>query len=282
MRVVLGSPGTIASVPHWVKNAKGTQEDLNRALCRFRNIGIEVAEAEQAAFADVYWAMLLAGAEARRRYGDGFHLCGKDGVHPGWAGHVVMAQAFLEAVGLDGDVGTLTVDLSTGRATASAGHEILGFDSGELRVRSARLPFCTEVGEVSRDDTLRAGMALSGFNARLNRLTLRVVSAPAHGMTVTWGDASRDYSREQLERGVNLADDFPDNPCGPAFARVWEAVGRKQEYETRQIKQVFHSPEGAADPDAIAAVTEKVRAPLAAAVTASVAPVEHVIRMKTR
>ena len=55
------------------------------------------------AFADVYWPMLAKGFETRAKYGDAFKLEGGDGVHPGWAGHVMMASAYLKALGLDGD-----------------------------------------------------------------------------------------------------------------------------------------------------------------------------------
>ena len=129
-KVVLGSSGTIHSVPPWVKSAKGTWEILNLSLLQLRNIDIEIAEQEKVTFADVYWPMLIKGREARAKYGEGYKLEGNDGVHPGWAGHVMMAAAYLKALGLDGDLGAVTIDLAQGTATAEHGQKVTALASG--------------------------------------------------------------------------------------------------------------------------------------------------------
>ena len=276
-RVVLGSPGIIDSVPHWVKNATGTQQDLNLSLARFRNIGVEIAKAEQTAFADVYRPMLLADLTAKKQYGPDFKVSGKDGVHPNWAGHVVMAHAFFKGLGLNGDLGSVSYDDRAGKATGTGGHEVLAADGGTITVRSARLAFAPGAGALDSDDSIRAGLALVPFDDELNRFMFRIVSPRAETYTVSWGGTSRTYQAAQLEAGINLAKDFADNPMVPAFNKVREAVAKKQEYETRQIKSLVHGPEGAADMEATIALTEKARAPLEKAVRESLKPVEHVI-----
>ncbi len=142
-RVVLGSPGCVGKMPSWVREATGTVEDLNLNLCALRNLGLELAAAEKIAFADVFWPMFTAGFAGQQRYGTDYAIAGKDGVHPDWAGQLVMAYAFLKAMGLDGDLGTFTVNLADGRATASSGHKVRSFKGGELQIaasgfRSAR------------------------------------------------------------------------------------------------------------------------------------------------
>ena len=57
-------------------------------------------------------------------------------------------------------------------------------------------------------------------------------------------------------------------------------MAKKQAYETRQVKDLFHGPEGQADMTLTAALTEKVRAPLAAAISAAFVPVRHTITIK--
>ncbi|NBN95484.1 MAG: hypothetical protein EBV31_07705 [Verrucomicrobia bacterium] len=153
-RVVLGSSGTIHSVPPWVKSAKGTWQTLNLALLNFRNIDIEVAQAEQVAFADVYWPMLVKGHEARAKYGEGFKL------------------------------------------------------------------------------------------------------------------------------GVNLAAEFPQNPTSPAFAKIWQAVGDKQAYETKQIKTLFRSPEAKKDMEAVVKSSQVEFDRLAAALKAVIKPVDSTIKVE--
>ena len=273
-RVVLGSSGTIHSVPSWVKSAKGTWETLNLALLNFRNINIEVAQAEQVAFADVYWPMLVKGHEARARYGEGFKLEGADGVHPGWAGHVMMATAFLEGLGLRGDVGQINVDLATGKATAREGQRVVKFEQGVVSLRSFRLPFSFEPGDVSKDGSIAAGVALADFQKKLNRLTLKVTGAKTAQVKVTWGDASKLFTAAQLAKGVNLAAEFPQNPTSPAFAKIWKAVEEKQAYETKQIKTLFRSPEAKKDMEAVVKSSELEHAKLVEALKVAYAPAE--------
>jgi lysophospholipase L1-like esterase len=279
-RVVLGSSGTIHSVPPWVKSAKGTWETLNLALLNFRNIDIEVAQAEQVAFADVYWPMLVKGHEARAKYGEGFKLEGNDGVHPGWAGHVMMATAFLEGLGLRGDLGQLDVDLATGQTNARYGQRILKAEGGVISLRSFRLPCSFEPGDVTKDNTIAAGVALADFQKKLNRLTLRVAGAKTAQVKVTWGDVSKVFPAAQLAKGVNLAAEFPQNPTSPAFARIWKAVAEKQAYETKQIKTLFRSPEARKDMEALVKSSQVEFDRLAAAVAAAVKPVDSTLRIE--
>jgi len=280
-RVVLGSPGCVGLTPRWAPNTNAPVEELNLNLCQLRNLDVEIAAQEGFRFADVFWPMLTAGFTARQQYGENYAVAGKDGVHPGWAGHLIMAYAFLKAMGLDGDLGTLTVDLAGGRASAGPGHRIDSFTNGVLTVTSQRYPFCA-TGALSADNSIRSGMTLVPFNAELNRLTLVVQGGAAATYAVTWGGETRDYSAQQLARGVNLADDFVLNPFSDAFARVDAAVHAKQKYETRQIKDLFHGPEGKAQPAETADLTEKVRKPLADAIAAAFVPVTHTIQIEAR
>jgi hypothetical protein len=206
-------------------------------------------------------------------------VSGKDGVPPGWAGHLVMAYAFLKAMGLDGQIGTITLDMAARKATASEGHKALVAEPGRIEIESSRYPFCA-TGPANEDSSIRSGMTLVPFNTELNRFLLVVRNAPPGRYVVTWGETSKSYSAEELAKGVNLAADFETNPFSAAFKRVDEAVARKQAYETRQIKDLFHGPEGQADADVTAALTEKARAPLAAAISAAFVPVRHGITIK--
>src|SRR5579871_3005274 len=98
-RVVQGSPGCVGKRPGWTGATNSTTEDLNLNLCNLRNIGIQIAKKEKVSFADVFWPMLVEGHVAKEKYGSDYALPGKDGVHPNWAGHLVMAYAFLHSFG---------------------------------------------------------------------------------------------------------------------------------------------------------------------------------------
>ncbi|MEJ0090892.1 MAG: SGNH/GDSL hydrolase family protein [Limisphaerales bacterium] len=280
-RVVLGSPGSIGKVPPWAANNNATMEEMDLNLCQFRNIDIAIAGQEKINFADVFWPMFTAGFAAHQKYGADYALSGKDGVHPDWAGHLLMAYAFLKAMGLDGDLGTFTVDLGADKASVTDGHTLDSFTNDTLTITSSRYPFCA-TGPLDKDNSIRSGMTLVPFNAELNRLTLVVKGGPAQNYAVTWGDETRDYSATQLAAGVNLAEDFAVNPFSAAFAKVDAAVTEKQNYETRQIKELFHGPEGKADADTTAALTEKTRQPLADAIATAFVPVTHTIRIEPK
>lgn len=276
-RVVHGSPGCVGKVPTWTNSKQYNVEQLNLNLCELRNIGVDLAQSENVGFADVFWPMLTQDYFARQKYGADYPVPGKDGVHPGWAGQVVMAYAFLKALGLDGEIGTFTVDLAHKKADVSKGHQLVSFKDGVAEIKSARYPFCAPPADVTKDDNIRSGMTLVPFNEDLNRLMLVVKNPSAKEYKVTWGKDSKTFSAEELGKGVNLATAFEVNPFSEAFKKVDEAVAAKQNYETRQIKELFHGPEGRADKDLTADLTEKVRAPLEEAIRKAFVPVTHTL-----
>ena len=294
VRVIQGSPGCVGKIPFWVKSATGTVDDLNQNLCRLRNIGVEIAGQEKVGFADVFWPMLTAGVEAKKRYGADYAIAGKDGVHPAWAGHTVMAYAFLKALGLDGDIGVFTVDLKHGKMKASKGHKVVSAQNGQFTVTSSKYPFCAcvEAGDSkdtypscpkddpARDNSIRSAMTLVPFDQDLNRLLLVARNAQAPAYQVTWGSHSESFTADQLAQGVNLAQEFPENPFCAAFARVDAAVAAKQAFETKQIKEAFRSAEAKADMEGVAARTEQERKPLAEAIASAFVPITYTIKIE--
>jgi lysophospholipase L1-like esterase len=281
VRVVQGSAGPVGKMPHWVQSATGTVTDLNLNLLNLRNIDIDLAETENVRFADVFLPMFVQGFEAQQQWGTNYMVPGQDGVHPGWAGQTIMAYAFLKAMGLSGEIGTFTVDLAQGTATASSGHQILQADKTHITVNSSRYPFCA-TGATNDDNSIRSGMTLVPFNQDLNRLTLIAKNTTAPTYTVTWGKTSKTYSATQLQHGINLAADFETNPFSTAFNQLDDAVAKKQAYETRQIKDLFHGPEGRTNPDLTAQLTEQVRSPLAHAIQHALQPLQHTISLTPR
>jgi hypothetical protein len=264
--------------PPWSKTDANV-DVLNQSLCQLRNIGIEIAKKEKADYADVFWPMLVASHEVMQKYGTNFMLCGKDGVHPDWAGHVVMAYAFLRSFGLDGEIGTFTVDMRSNKVKVSSGHELLKFENGELTVRSHRYPFCIGDGDPSKSDNIRAGTMLVPFNQELNRLMLVVKHPQAKAYAVTWGDQTKTYPAAQLAKGVNLAEEFGHNPFTDAFNKVDAAVAAKQAFETTEIKKTFRSAEAKADMEGTAAKAEVEHAQLAKELKESFVPVTHTLKI---
>jgi len=294
VRVIQGSPGCVGKIPFWVKSATGTVDDLNLNLCTLRNIGIQIARQENVGFADVFWPMLTAGVAAQKQFGTNYAIAGKDGVHPAWAGHAVMAYAFLKALGFSGDLGTFTVDLKKGRIKVTEGHKLLSAKDNMFEIQSSRYPFCACVDNTdpadsypscakqdsTSDNSLLSAMRLIPFNEQLNRLILIAKNTKAPKYDITWGSQTKTFTAEQLSRGVNLAAEFPSNPFCAAFGKVDAAIAAKQAYETKQIKEIFRSPEAKSDMEAVAAKTEQEREPLAAAIQQAFVPVTHLLKIQ--
>lgn len=294
--VVQGSPGCVGRVPRWVKSATGTIDDLNRNLAILRNIGVEIAQEEEVRFADVFTPMVNAGLRGQRLYGTNFAIAGKDGVHPGWAGQTVMAYAFLKALGIDGELAAFTVDLKKNRMTASSGHRVVSAQPTRYEVTSSRYPFLPCAPEsrakagypvcgkdpVPEDSSIRSALSLIPFHTELNRFMLSVKHAKPGFYRVMWRTredegTSKIFSSGQLQRGINLAEEFPENPFGTAFAGVDAAIAAKQAFETKQVKQIFHGAEGKADIEAAVRRTEAERTGLVRAIQHAFQPVTHVL-----
>ena len=149
---------------------------------------------------------------------------------------------------------------------------------GKLTLVSSRYPFCAR-GDLDDDQSVRSGMTLVPFAEDLNRFVFRATGKLSGTYRVKWGDATREYSAEELARGVQLAVDFPDNPFCDAFDKVDAAVAAKQAFETSQVKTAFHSVEARADFAKVVAETEAIRAPLAEAIAQALVPVTHTIEV---
>ena len=282
VRVIVGSPGSAGKIAEWVKSRSGTLQDHNLHLCALRDIAIGVAEKEDVRFADIFWPMYQAQIFAPGQHNateeKPYNVAGKDGIHPGWAGQVIMAYSFLRSMGLDGNIGTITIDLDAGKAEASDGHAVTSFADGKLELISSRYPFCAQ-GDINDDGSVRSGMTLVPFAEDLNRFILKLNGNPSGKYRVQWGEAAREFTSEELKTGISLAVEFPENPLCAAFNKVDAAVAAKQAYETEQIKKVFHSPEAKADFAKVVADTEAIRQPLADAIAAAMQPATHTIRI---
>ena len=298
VRVILGSPGCISKMPPWVKSTDYTVEDLNLSLCNLRNIDLDIANKEHVRFADVFWPMLIGGYMGKQEYGPNYGIPGNEGVHPHWAGHLIMAYALLKAMGLDGNIGTFTIDLNRNKIDVSPGHKVISATNGEFTIESYRYPFCpcepddqaapsypaSGKDSLSSDNSIRSGMTLVPFNHELNRLMLVVKDLTTNNYQVNWGNESRVFAAAQLAQGINLAEDFPNNPFNSAFAQVDAAVTAKQGYETTEVKDLFRNTNHNSSTEAIVAETDKVvekaeedHDALAAEVRSAFVPVTHTI-----
>lgn len=235
--IVVGSPGAVDSKFFGKRPVFGDKDSAagyNDTLAHLRDIAQKLATENKQTFANVHNAMFDAMPKAKAALGDDYPVCGGDGFHPGPNGQLLMAYAFLKALGVDGDIGTITVD-AKGMTTATDSHKVLSSGAGKAELESTRWPFCFDADPKNANST-RSITPFAPFNQDLNRLTLKVKNLGAAKAKVTWGAVSKDFTREQLEAGVNLAAEFPATPFDAQFAKLVGAVGQKQNFETSMIK----------------------------------------------
>jgi lysophospholipase L1-like esterase len=284
--IVIGSPGCVDS--NTFRNDPNAAEVYNATLGKLRDIAQEVATEQKVGFADVHSAMMDVMAKAKAKCGPAYHLAGADGVHPWQNGQLVMAYAFLKALGCNGDVGTITLDLPAGKAEATAGHQVISCADGTVELESTRYPFCF-FGDPASPSATRGVLEFLPFNEDLNRLQLVVKGADAAARyRVTWGDAGKEFSGADLARGINLAAEFLDNPFSAPFQKVEQTIRQQQEYETTLTKVLLHylpqykdaAPEESATLDRVAAAAVARDQALATASSAAVVPVRHTLKVE--
>ncbi|HEV8605192.1 MAG TPA: SGNH/GDSL hydrolase family protein [Tepidisphaeraceae bacterium] len=281
--IVVGSPGCV-DADTFRKNPE-LAVMYNKTLAALRDIARSVADEEGVGFANVYDAMYDTMLKAKEAHGKTYAWAGGDGVHPGPNGHLAMAYAFLKGLGCDGDLGTITIDLAGGKAEGGGGHKVSGVSDGSVDVESSRYPFCFSGDPAGQ--TSRSAIDFVPFNQDLNRLTLIVKGAKGEQVKITWGKSSKTFSREQMEKGINLAAEFLDNPFSEQFNKVHKLIEAQQNYETPLVKTTIHGMWDAApnEGEAIAKIIvgfDKKRQSLANSARAAVVPVKHTIKIEAK
>jgi lysophospholipase L1-like esterase len=256
--VVLGAPGAVDTKFFNKPGFPGNPADgYNENLGRLRDIDRKLAQEKGKAFADVHQAMIDTMAKAKAALGESYDVCGPDGFHPAPNGQLIMAYAFLKGLGCKGDIAEIVLDMK-GEATASEGHKVLASSAGKAELESERYPFCFE-GDAKSSGGTRSITPFLPFNEELNRFVLKVKNLSGEKAKVTWGEQTKEFTKAQLEKGINLATEFEQTPFDAAFKKYVGAVGSKQAFETGMIKDFVtkfrsYAADMKADPELAAAL----------------------------
>jgi lysophospholipase L1-like esterase len=281
--IVVGSPGCVDTY-HFRKSPEQA-EMYNKTLASLRDIAKQVADEEGVTFANVFDAMYEAMVKAKAKHGNTYVFAGNDGFHPGPNGHLAMAYAFLKAMGCDGNIGIIQINLPANEVAVTEGHKVISIKDGAFEIESTRYPFCFYGDE--KGQTTRSVIDFLPFNEELNRFKLVVKGAKSDQVTVTWGNSEKTFSKDDLEKGINLAAEFLDNPFSQQFAKAHTAVQAKQNYETPFAKVLIHTMYEMApgEQEAIEKVimaANKKRQALAENVRAAIVPVKHTIKIEAK
>lgn len=281
--IVVGSPGVVD--PHSFKRLDPAV--YNKTLSDLTQAAKEVATEEGVVFADVHHAMMSAMEKAKAKYGAEHVVAGNDGFHPGQNGNLVMAYAFLKALGCSGDIGTITYDAKAGKASSDDAQKVLSSENGVIALESTKYPFCF-YGNPSDPNATAGIIEFFPFNQDLNRYQLVVKNLDAPKAKITWGSSSKEFTKEQLESGINLAAEFLNNPFSEPFQQVAGRISRQQEFETYAIKGFITGfrrwlkdfPDETEAADRLRATLMKNRETLVADARKDIKPVKHQIKIE--
>ncbi|MFA6103756.1 MAG: SGNH/GDSL hydrolase family protein [Victivallaceae bacterium] len=234
VKVIVGSPGVVDSETY--KRFPGAAV-YNENLSKLALIDREIAQAANVGFADVNTVMMTAMTAAKARLGGSFHVAGPDGVHPAADGQLLMAYAFLKAMGFDGRIAAISMDFN-GQTSVSAGHAVITRKPGMVEIESARYPFCF-TGKPDDPAGTVSILPFVPFQQDLNRFELKVSNLPSAKAEVNWGGQKKVFSKDELEKGINLAAEFIDNPFSAQFKLLQDELGSKQNHETWMIKGII-------------------------------------------
>ncbi|MDR0534546.1 MAG: SGNH/GDSL hydrolase family protein [Verrucomicrobiales bacterium] len=280
--VVVGSPGVV-DTDSFKRNDAAV---YNQTLAGLGDIGKEIAAGNGAVFADVHSVMTDAMAKAKAKYGSKYVVAGGDGIHPDANGHLIIAYAFLKALGCDGDIGHITVDLKNNKVEADSAQKV-SIANGEVQVESTRYPFCFR-GDPAKPDSTLGMLEFIPFNQDLNRYMLTVKNAGTGNLKITWGANSKIFPAAELEKGINLAAEFPDNPFSAPFAKVENTIKEQQAFETASMQKMFGPigewsgdfPSQKTTFDQFKQTIYDINSGLRKKSTESVAPVKHSIKIE--
>jgi hypothetical protein len=197
--IVLGSP------PCDFETNGDNAAAADRALARLALIDKDVAAKEGVVYADVFGATSAAMTKAHEKIGADF---APDQLDQGY----MIAYAFLKAMNVDPDLGSVTVNFtpdfhidkvegSPGQTVAITGDQTLG---GVTSRYTFFYPACPNGKPLPEPIE-----ACVPFDDDLNRFMLKVTNLPSERAKVYWGDDWHDYSKEELEKGVNLSAVIP-------------------------------------------------------------------------
>ena len=279
--IVLGSATAVDST--LFENAK----TYNANLALYRDEDRDIAAKSGVPFVDMLGATLDTMTKAKATLGNSYVFAqnGRD-LHRN--AQLVMTWAFLKSLGCDGNIGTITVDLSSNSATGTPGQKIVSVQNGTVNVESTRYPYCFTTGAnyPGVDDTVKI-IPFFPFNQELNRFLLVVKGLTATHAKVSWNGQTQEFSAADLAQGVNLASAFAGRtPFDTVFGRIVDTLWQKQlkqfvwnDSTVSHLDEIRKMAPGAPVDQLVAAMQEQSTRNLAAA-RAMMVPIDHAIKIE--
>ena len=236
---VLGENGSrvayLTPQPIEEKRSDPDQDIKNISLRKFSDGLRDVARNEKALFADEFAPYMQTMLHSAAAIGGGH-----DAVHPGPAGHTVMAWAILKALGATPLVSTATLNGETGKVETADNCQVENLKTQGGSVSFDRLD---EALPMPVDPRAETALSLIPFTRELNVYELKVVGLPKGQYSVSIdGESAANVSSDDLAHGWNLA--YSAGPITDQAQKVLKLIFKKNDayYSRWRMVQLFAVP----------------------------------------
>lgn len=177
----------------------------NSVLVRYSEFVKDLARREQLHTADLNGPVVAALQKAKATDEETAKKIIPDRVHPGQAGHLLMAGELLKSWNAPSLVSAVEIDAAGKQVTAQKRTRVSGLKV-DGTVSWTQLDEALPMPVAMRDPVIALAVTSSDFMAALNLQPLKVTGLAAGQYTLQIdGAAIGDFSKEQLSAGINLA-----------------------------------------------------------------------------
>jgi lysophospholipase L1-like esterase len=236
----------LTSQPIEEKRPDPDKDVKNQSLRQFSDGLKEVAAKQGATFVDQfdpYMAIML-----RERAADpAAFIGGGDAVHPGPAGHTIMAWAILKGLGATALVSKAEIDGAAGKVVAADGCRVTNLKVGTGTVAFDR---ADDALPMPVDTKAEPALKLAPILQDLDRYELQVTGLPAGTYELSIdGESVGKANSEELAKGWNLA-----TSAGPITKQAKEVLAlvfqkNNQFYQRWRAVQLYEFPDWAQSPE---------------------------------
>ena len=180
-------------------------DGYNAVLVRYGQFVKELGEREGLLVADLNAPVVSMLEKAKAEDPELAKNIIEDRVHPGPGGHLIMAEALLKAWNAPATVAAVEIDAAAGRVARADNAKITGLKAGSTlswTETDGALPMPVDM----EDKPMALSIHSSDFIEALDQEPLKVtgLTATRYALKID-GEKVGDFTKEQLEEGINLA-----------------------------------------------------------------------------
>jgi lysophospholipase L1-like esterase len=232
-------------------------QGYNATMLRFGQFVREYGKEQGLTLADLNAPVVTEMRKARAWNTEAAKFIIPDRVHPGAAGHWVMAMAVLKSWNAPSIVTDVAIDASAGKVDRSVNTEVTEFQKTATGIAWTQLdktlPLDVNTDDISAEMANRFGEIVR----ELNQQPLRVTGLAAGNYELRIdGKPLGRFDAKQLASGVNLA--LLDTPMrGQSGTLSWRVISEHNDTHSQRLRVLVHGS-GSAESTQAAAYLEKV------------------------